>query len=93
MLILRSNMVDWGIRMCLQTSLQAILECNRIDAKTDFRAELPRINVPTLVIHGDADVSAPLELMGRRTASSCPAVNLKSTKMARTASCSPTPIA
>jgi len=71
------QMVDWGIRTCLQTSLQAILECNRIDVETDFRAELPRVNVPTLVVHGDADVSAPLELMGRPTAKLIPGSQLK----------------
>ena len=71
------QMVDWGIRMCLQTSLQAILECNRIDVETDFRAELPRVNVATLVVHGDADVSAPLELMGRPTAKLIPGSQLK----------------
>jgi non-heme chloroperoxidase len=71
------HMVDWGIRMCLQTSLQALFECNRIDVETDFRPELPRIQVPTLVIHGDADVSAPLDLMGRRTAKLIPGSQLK----------------
>jgi non-heme chloroperoxidase len=71
------QMVDWGIRMCLQTSLQAILECSRIDAETDFRLELPHVNVPTLMIHGDADVSAPLDPMGRKTAKLIPGSQLK----------------
>jgi pimeloyl-ACP methyl ester carboxylesterase len=71
------QMVDWGIRMCLQTSLQAILECNRIDVETDFRPELPHVHVPTLVIHGDADVSAPLDLTGRKTAKLIPGSQLK----------------
>lgn len=35
---------------------------------TDFRKDLPRINVPTLVIHGDADRVLPLDASGRRTA-------------------------
>jgi non-heme chloroperoxidase len=62
------EMVDWGIRMCQRTSLQAILECNRIQVETDFRPELPKITIPTLVIHGDADVSAPIDMTGRKTA-------------------------
>ena len=33
----------------------------------DFTAEMAHITLPTLVIHGDKDVSAPLE-RGRRTA-------------------------
>ena len=54
--------------MCLQASLKALLDCNRADTETDFRAELPKITVPTLIIHGDADVSTPLESTGRKTA-------------------------
>jgi non-heme chloroperoxidase len=61
-------MVEWGIQMCLQASLKAIVDCNRADLETDFRAELPRITVPTLIIHGDTDVSAPVERTGKPTA-------------------------
>ena len=34
---------------------------------TDFRNDLPRINVPTLVIHGDADRILPIAASGART--------------------------
>jgi non-heme chloroperoxidase len=34
---------------------------------TDFRKDLPRINVPTLVIHGDADRILPIAASGTRT--------------------------
>lgn len=34
---------------------------------TDFRTDLARIEVPTLVIHGDADRVLPLEATGKRT--------------------------
>jgi non-heme chloroperoxidase len=33
---------------------------------TDFRADLGRITVPTLVVHGDADRIVPLEVSGQR---------------------------
>jgi non-heme chloroperoxidase len=35
---------------------------------TDFRKDLPRIEVPTLVIHGDADRILPIAISGIRTA-------------------------
>jgi non-heme chloroperoxidase len=35
---------------------------------TDFRSDLPRIDVPTLVIHGDADRILPIAASGLRTA-------------------------
>lgn len=62
------EMVQWGVRMCLQSSLKALIDCNQEVTQTDFRAELRKITVPTLVIHGDADQSTPLELTGRKTA-------------------------
>lgn len=34
---------------------------------TDFRKDLPRIDVPTLVIHGDADRILPIDITGKRT--------------------------
>lgn len=34
----------------------------------DFRRDLSRIEIPTLVIHGDADRTVPLDASGRRTA-------------------------
>jgi pimeloyl-ACP methyl ester carboxylesterase len=57
---------DWIIQMMLKTSLKAT-ECTRAMGAADFRAEMARIILPALVIHGDKDASAPLE-RGRRTA-------------------------
>jgi pimeloyl-ACP methyl ester carboxylesterase len=34
---------------------------------TDFRKDLPKVNVPALVIHGSADRILPIEATGRRT--------------------------
>lgn len=62
------EMVQWGIRMCLQASLKALIDTNRAGADADLRAELRRISTKTLIIHGDRDQSAPLELTGRRVA-------------------------
>ncbi len=60
--------IQWVLSLMLQSSLQAWLDCNHAGTETDFRAELPAIDVPTLIVHGDADVSAPLEQTGRKTA-------------------------
>lgn len=61
-------LVDWGARMMAQTPLKAALDCNRIVVETDYRAELKEIRVPALIIHGDKDVSAPLDFTGKKTA-------------------------
>ncbi len=61
-------MQQWGASMMLQMSLPIALACNRSMVETDFRDDLKRLSVPTLLIHGDADASAPLALTGARTA-------------------------
>jgi non-heme chloroperoxidase len=67
---------DWVFRMFEQASLKALLDCNRVGQQTDYRAELPKIAVPTLIIHGDKDLSAPLEWTGRKTAALIPGSRL-----------------
>jgi non-heme chloroperoxidase len=69
-------MVDWGVRMIAQTPLKVALDCNRVFFETDFRADLAKIQTPTLIIHGDKDLSAPLELTGRKTAQMIPGSRL-----------------
>ncbi|WP_405496276.1 alpha/beta fold hydrolase [Nocardia sp. NBC_00511] len=54
------------------TSRHAIIECNRAVVETDFRAELPAITLPTLIVHGDSDASIPVELGGHRQAALLP---------------------
>jgi non-heme chloroperoxidase len=70
------EMVQWVQGLMLQCSLKAAIDLNRAQVATDFRPELPGVTVPTLVIHGDVDVSAPLELTGRRTAALIPGARL-----------------
>jgi non-heme chloroperoxidase len=64
--------MDWGARMLLETPLPVAIACNRVVTDTDYRPDLAKIRVPFLVIHGDKDVSAPLEITGRRTAELAP---------------------
>lgn len=63
---------DWTKADMLSTSLHAVLEFQRSSVATDFRDELTKLTVPTLIIHGDADASAPLPLTGSRTAALVP---------------------
>lgn len=44
--------------------------------RTDFRGDLARFDVPTLVIHGDADAVVPFHISGRRTAEAVPGSEL-----------------
>jgi pimeloyl-ACP methyl ester carboxylesterase len=69
-------MKRWGIDMLLRTPLPILLTCNRTVTETDFRPDLRGIKKPTLVIHGDRDVSAPLDLTGRPSAALVPDARL-----------------
>jgi len=68
---------NWLRQLALGASLHALVECNRSIAAADFRAELPRIELPVLLIAGDRDVSAPLALTALPTAALIPQARLK----------------
>jgi pimeloyl-ACP methyl ester carboxylesterase len=67
---------DWTKADMLSTSLQGAIAFQRSGAETDFREELTKLVVPTLIVQGDADASAPLELTGSRTAALIPTCQL-----------------
>ena len=48
-------------------SPKATLDCIAAFGRTDFRDDLAKIDVPTLVIHGDSDAIVPFEVSGRRS--------------------------
>ena len=48
-------------------SPKGMLDCIAAFSYTDFREDLSRIDVPTLVIHGDSDAIVPFEISGRRS--------------------------
>lgn len=51
---------------------RATQQCALAFANTDFRADVEAINVPTLIIHGDADKTVPIEASSDRTAKMIP---------------------
>ena len=53
------------------------IACSKAVTTTDFRADLAKVSVPALVIHGDRDASAPLALTGKPTAELIPGCRLK----------------
>lgn len=48
--------------------MEGLTGCIDAFARTDFRGDLAKISVPTLVIHGDSDGTVPLEVSGNRSA-------------------------
>ncbi len=60
--------VDWSVQMGMQAGLRALIGSVDAFGKEDFVPDLAAVNVPTLILHGDADKPVPLELTGRRAA-------------------------
>ena len=56
-----------ALAVCKVSDQDAALGCMDAFATTDFRDDLTKITVPTLVIHGDADGIVPFEGSGKRT--------------------------
>lgn len=67
----------WIKDLMQRTSLQAVIEMNRVMTRTDFRPELRAIRRPVLVVHGTRDASAPIDLTGRPTAALIPDARLE----------------
>jgi non-heme chloroperoxidase len=65
-----------AIALCLQSDEHAALACMDSFSTTDFREDLGKVKVPTLVIHGDADAIVPIEGSGQRTHRAVPHSNL-----------------
>lgn len=59
----------WWTRMITdECNLKVMLDLFRLFTTTDFRPQLSAIRVPTLLIHGDIDTSALIEVTAKRTA-------------------------
>jgi non-heme chloroperoxidase len=56
-----------AVALCLESEQQAALACMDSFGTTDFREDLEKVRVPTLVIHGEADAIVPVEGSGQRT--------------------------
>ncbi len=56
----------------LHASLRSTLECAKSFSHTDFRPDLSAFKVPTLIIHGTADKTVPIDAAGRAAAKAIP---------------------
>jgi non-heme chloroperoxidase len=65
--LISDQVVQFSWAIAAGASPRGTIEC--VNAwLTDFRKDLKRIDVPTLVIHGDSDRIVPLAASGKRTA-------------------------
>ena len=64
--------LQWSLMMAMQGSGRATQACVRAFSETDFRGDLGKFDVPTLVVHGSADKTVPIDVAGRQTAKLIP---------------------
>lgn len=69
-------LADWTRRQFVDAPLHVLLETHKTFTRADLRTELATLQLPTLVLHGSADRSAPLEATGRPTAALIPSCRI-----------------
>ncbi len=71
-----SEQLDLAWASAMQAGLRPTLAAAHAFATTDFRPDLPSFIVPTLVIHGTADKTVPIDATGRAVAAAVPHAQL-----------------
>jgi non-heme chloroperoxidase len=64
--------LDYYRMLCSVASARATKECMKSFAFTDFRKDIPSIQVPTLFIHGKEDHTVPIEISSDKVAQLVP---------------------
>ncbi|WP_337188719.1 alpha/beta hydrolase [Phenylobacterium sp.] len=70
-------MKAWLTDQLLATPVPVAVAAFRALIGKDLRPDLPRIDRPTLIVHGDRDASAPLAATGQRLAAGVPGARLE----------------
>ena len=70
------EMIAFNEALALQASPKAHLDCITAFAATDFRDDVLKIKVPTLIIHGTSDNTVPIDVSARRTLKMIPGAKL-----------------
>lgn len=66
------EIMDWWVRMMVDgCSLKTMVDLHKMFTETDFRPELRKISLPTMLIHGDNDMSTPIDTTIQRRARQC----------------------
>ncbi|MFE8644546.1 alpha/beta fold hydrolase [Sphingomonas sp. NCPPB 2930] len=69
--------LQWAQGLALPASPKATVDCVRAFSETDFRADLAKITVPTLIIHGTDDQTVPPAASGDQAAKALPSAEYK----------------
>jgi len=56
------RMMQCGENLLTQTAVPVAVACNRSMVATNYLSEMKKVDLHTLILHGDHDMYAPLEL-------------------------------
>jgi pimeloyl-ACP methyl ester carboxylesterase len=71
-----TEILEWALWMAMSASPKATSDCVRAFSATDFRPDMAAFTMPTLVIHGTADATVPIDVSGRAAAAAIPGARL-----------------
>ena len=63
-----TEVLEWSRNVSMMAGLKPTLACAGAFSQTDFRTDLKAFNVPTLIIHGTADKTVPIDASARAAA-------------------------
>ena len=70
------EMLQWSLQMAMMGSLRATLECVISFSTEDFRRDMAAFQLPTLIVHGTADKTVPINSSARQAAKLIPHTEL-----------------
>jgi len=70
--LVSDEVIRWSCDLAMMASLKGTLDCVHAFAATDFRPDLKSFTMPTLVIHGTADKTVPIDTSARQAARAIP---------------------
>lgn len=68
---------DWFWSMSMQGGIKGIYDCIKVFSETDLTEDLQRMDVPTLIIHGDDDQIVPIAASALQSSKIAPQATLK----------------
>ena len=69
--------VTLALSLGMQAGIKGAFDCIKPFSETDFTEDLKKINVPTLVAHGDDDLIVPFNASAKLSAKLAPKATLK----------------
>ncbi len=70
------EVLHWAWNQAMMASVKSTLDCATAFATTDFRPDLPSITTPTLIVHGTADKTVPIDAAARAAKNGIPHARL-----------------